>query len=192
MTDSYLMPITDFNAIDLEDLLEQDPMLLKMLAAKQDVPPAVLARLACHSNYEIKTAVARNANTPPEVLEVLSEQIITDRYGDIIDTRCAQEATANPSTPASALARIVRQDISGHVNALRNENTPLESILSYMLDHVGADEKAALGFNKRFSNLIRIATKLDTAHEAKKQSNKDESDFDFDVDTDEVIEVWRS
>ena len=190
MTEDYLIPMNDTKSIDFDELMKQDSTLLKILAARPDTPAIVLARLACHSSYDVMTAVARNPKTPPEVLEVLSEKLLKDRYGNVENSECAQEVTANPSTHPKVLGRIVMKGTHGHVNALKNQNTPLVSILNYMLDNIGEAEKSSLNFNTRFNDLIRLAAKLDAEHEASLKNLANLNAYDSDSNDNPVEARW--
>lgn len=148
--------------IDYDELMKQDERLLKMFAARADAPSAALARLACHERASIRTAVAKNPNTPPEALAMLAEDTYKDSYGNIQQNGdCMRAVAQNPSTSPEVLRQLLLNDSYGHVNALKNSHTPLAAIFQYILGTMSDDAKGALNFNDRFNDVLRYAARSD-------------------------------
>ena len=189
MTDSNLMPFKDDQSFDLDELLEQDVMMLKVLANRRDTHPAILARLISHDDESVQTAVASNPSTPSEILAVLADEE-TNSLGKVLNGDIIRCVAANPSTPPAVLGRIVRNGSDGHINALRNPHTPLEAILDYALAKIGADERGALNFNQRFNDFIRMATQLDAEHVASGNGSNELSSDNYESDEESIDVQW--
>ena len=77
--------------------------------------------------------VARNKNTPVELLEAIGDKAIKSEYGDVLEA-----LAKNRNTPIKLLNRIVKEGIEGYystdiVGALaRNPNTPTNALVSLL------------------------------------------------------------
>ena len=195
MSDISLVAAGDAQSFDIEELMNQ-PTLLKVCAYRPDTSPLILARLACHEDKDVRLAVARNPHTPPEILAVLSED--KDRGSE--HTACIQAVADNPSTPPNVLAHLVSKKGCGLENALRNSSTPLVSIVHFFMGYVNDRYKDAINFNRRFSEFIDVAAKMDA--EYLETLGRDSSQFasgcdsgfpgDFDRDVDEPSDKRRA
>lgn len=160
MSDISLVTVGDAQSFDIEELMNQNPTLLKVCACRPNTSPMILARLACHEDKDVRLAVARNPHTPSEILAILSE----DKCGRDLHTACVCAVADNPSTPPSVLSRIVSERGYGLENALRNPSTPLVSIIRYFMSYTKDSYKDAINFNPRFSELINVAANMDAEY----------------------------
>lgn len=179
MSENYLIPMGDSKTIDFDELLKQDPTLLKIIASSLDTPQIVLARLACSRDEKIRKSVAGNPNTSSDILTTLAD----DR--ELVVCRAVAE---NPSAPAPVLKRFIEGGRTTE-QALKNHNAPLASILYRMMKSIPENERAAVGLNQRFGDLVRIAKKMDEEH----QTNTAEETLsmtDFGSDDDEIKAQW--
>lgn len=193
MSDISLVTAADAQSFDIEELMNQNPTLLRVCACRPDTSPLILARLACHEDNNVRLAVARNPHTPPEILAILSEKTYGGRD-------CIEAVADNPSTPPNILARLVSEKGYGLENALRNSNTPLVSIVRFFMSYVSGDYKDAINFNRRFSEFIDVAAKMDA--EYLETLGRDSSQFasgcdsgfpgDYDRDVDEPSDKRRA
>lgn len=179
MEENGLISVQDSSPlIDYDELMRQDTRLLKMFAARKDAPPAALARLACHEKAGIRTAVAKNPNTPPEALAMLAEDTYKDGYGNTQQNGdCMRAVAQNPTTPPEVLKQLLLNDSHGHINALKNPHTPLVAIFQYILSTMSDDAKGALNFNDRFNDVLRYATRLD------EQADGQDSNYELSPDS---------
>lgn len=180
MNENYLIPMVDSKTIDFDELLKQDPTLLKIIASRLDTPQIVLARLACSQDKMIRKSVAGNPNTPSDILITLADD----------SERVVYRAVAeNPSAPAPVLKRFIEGGSYATEQALKNPNAPLASILYRMMKSMPEDERAAVGLNQRFGDLVRIAEKMDKEYQTT-TAEKMLSMADFGSDDDEIKAQW--
>lgn len=181
MSENFMIPMSDAKSIDFDELMKQDTTLLKILATRPDTPAVVLAHLACSRDKMIRKAVASNPKTPSDILTVLADD------GESVVYRAVAE---NPNAPAAVLKRFIEGGGYATENALKNPNAPLESILYRMLKNMPEGERAAVGLNERFSDLIKIAGKIDRSHQENCGNNGFLSIEDFGSDDDEIKAQW--
>lgn len=93
--------------LDVEDpgwRQELSPQALAALLAEPDVPVAWLRESANHRNLLVQEAVAKNENTPPEVLRALIDENHPSRF------TIPQEVAGNEATPPDVLKDLAQDD----------------------------------------------------------------------------------
>lgn len=180
MSSNSLIPMNESSTVDMDELLNQDPTLLKIIAAREDTSEIVLAYLACSRNEGVRKAVADNPRAPKDVLTALASD---DKYA------VYYAVASNPNTPDQVLKRLVEKDKGSAIRALKNPSLSLESVLYHLLDSVDDNEKAAIGLNKKFSKLFAMALEMDKACSVN-VTDSDIAASDFDSENDFVEARW--
>lgn len=181
MSENYMIPLNDSKSVDLDELMKQDSTLLRILATRPGTSATVLACLACSRDKEIRKVVASNPKTPSDILTVLADDKEYAVYSAVAE---------NPNAPATVLKRFIEHGGYATKTALRNPNAPLESILYRMMQYMPEDERAAVGLNDRFSDLRKVASKMDCAHQEKNENNSSLSIEGFGSDNDSIEARW--
>ncbi|GHU63506.1 hypothetical protein AGMMS49983_07110 [Clostridia bacterium] len=148
--------VTKFEQLTPLDILKvTDITILKSYAKHRKTPPDVLLVLSNHENSEVRLAVAKNASTPPEILNTLSSELYLTKY-----------VAANTNTSPATLARIIALEDSSDYNgdyeqvtaALANPNTPLQTIVRFLLTHINTKFAISIESNSKFSEYLKHLT----------------------------------
>jgi hypothetical protein len=115
ITEIFLKVLKEVNTPDVSKLSRQER---KDLARNPNTPPEVLTILARDEDYWVRCGVARSPNTPPETLTILAR----DKDWGV---RCG--VAWNPNTPPEILTFLARdEDWNVRCRVAENPNTPPE------------------------------------------------------------------
>jgi len=155
MSDNTLSIAASVGNLSPADILaENNVKLLVAYAISSKADPDILAILAAHDSVAVREAVAENAKTSQEALSHLAE---TERFRD----KVARNTNASPETLARILS-VEQRGSEAFNNALANKNTPLEVIMQTILESASSSSAIALKSNERFSELMKLAKKIDS------------------------------
>lgn len=92
--------------------------VLHLLGANAGTPPAIISRLAGHRNFEVRTGIAVNPNTPLELLLSLREPGKYTTLNDML--------ARNPQLSPALLQEMYKNGETGFVSLGLNPNCPPE------------------------------------------------------------------
>lgn len=90
--------------------------VLHLLGENAGTPPAIISQLAGHKNFEVRTGIAVNPNTPIELLLSLREP---GKYTTLNDT-----LARNPQLSTAVLRDMYKNGETGYVSLSLNPNCP--------------------------------------------------------------------
>lgn len=151
---------SDYEPISLAELLTlKDDGTLTLYASHPETNPEALRVLAQRDDLDILKSVARNPNSPQDVLDSLAHS-----YASVC-TRVASNPSTSPDTLTWLLIRSLEENSNDwkecRFNVLSNPHTPIAYILEKMLDNFSERSRLAIRSNGSFKQVYDFAQKQD-------------------------------